>query len=59
MASQNGHLDVVNRLLDCKHIDVNLQANVSENVDFVTSHLHFSFLFFFLMCLFNENFVEW
>ena len=29
IASQNGHLDVVSRLLECKEIDGNLQMNVS------------------------------
>ena len=30
LASQNGHSNVVNRLLECKQIDVNLQAKVSR-----------------------------
>ena len=33
-ASWRGHLDVVNRLLDCKDIDVNLQDKVSGNCCF-------------------------
>ena len=32
MASQEGPSDVVNRLLECKQINVNLQAKVSEDV---------------------------
>ena len=32
LASLNGHLDVVNRLLDCKEIDVNVQNKVGGNV---------------------------
>ena len=28
-ASRNGHLDAVNRLLDCKQIDVHVQNKVS------------------------------
>ena len=32
LASQNGHFDVVNRLLECKQIDVNMQMQVGENV---------------------------
>ena len=31
-ASLNGYSDVVNRLLECKQTDVNLQAEVGENV---------------------------
>ena len=46
-ASEYGHLDVVNRLLDCKEIDVNLQTKVSGIVDFVTSHLQNSLPIFF------------
>ena len=32
VASEDGHTDVVNRLLECKQIDVNLQEEVGENV---------------------------
>ena len=39
MASQKGHLDVVNRLLDCKEIEVNAKTRVSGNVDFAPSGL--------------------
>ena len=42
-ASRNGHLDVVNRLLDCKQIDVNVQNSVSGIVQRVTSHLQLLF----------------
>ena len=43
-AADNGHLDMVNRLLDCKDIDVNLQTLVPklEIIDFcspITSSL--------------------
>ena len=31
-ASNNGHLDIVNRLLDNKNIDVNVKDEVSGNV---------------------------
>ena len=37
MASQNGHLDVVGRLLQCKEIQVNLQAKVKSNCFVVVS----------------------
>ena len=50
-----GHLDVVNRLLDCKEIEVNLQDNVSGNVDFVPSRLPKFFALFFLDVVFNAN----
>ena len=55
-ASRDGHLDVVNRLLDCKQIDVNVQNQVSGNVDCVTSHLQI-LLPTFLGVFLNENFV--
>ena len=29
LATQEGHLDVVNRLLDCRQIDVNMQLKVN------------------------------
>jgi len=29
LASRTGHLSVVNRLLDCKEVDVNVQGQVS------------------------------
>ena len=37
MASSQGHLNVVNRLLDSKEIDVNVQAKVCGNV-LILSH---------------------
>ncbi len=47
MASDGGHLDVVNRLLDFKQIDVNAQDHVSWNVDCKqTSFSKFSFPIF-------------
>ena len=52
LASSNGHLDVVNRLLDCKQIDVNVQDKVSEIVQCVTSHLQNSLLCFFFLNVF-------
>ena len=36
---------MVNRLLDCKQIDVNVQNKVKWNVDCVTSHLPYAILF--------------
>ena len=48
-ASANGHLDVVNRLLDCKEIEVNVQDKVSRNVDFATSRLSQILALFFGM----------
>ena len=57
-ASGNGNLDVVNRLLDCKQIDVNVQDKVSGNVDCVTSDRQSSFLFVYFLCVFLiKNFV--
>ena len=32
-ASWDGRLDVANRLLDCKQIDINVQSKVSANID--------------------------
>ena len=46
MALQNGHLDVVNRLLDRKEIDINVQNKVSGMFNFVTSHLQILFPIF-------------
>ena len=54
-ASAEGHLDVVNRLLDCKEIEVNVQTKVSGNVDFATSRLPKILALFFWMWIFNEN----
>ena len=46
LASEKGHLGLVNRLLDCKEIDVNLQdPDVSENAG-LSINLKFSFTFF-------------
>ena len=44
-ASQNGNLDVVNRLLDCKEIDVNGQREVSGFVNLWMDGWNFGFLF--------------
>ena len=53
MASQNEQLDVVNRLLDCKQIDVNVQNEVSGVL--IASHPYLQILFpnFFLDVFFN------
>ena len=50
LVSRDGHLNVVNRLLDCKEIDVNVQNVVSGMFEFFTSHTvsKFSPLLFFL-----------
>ena len=48
---------MVNRLLDCKEIDVNMQNQVSGNVDCVTFHLQI-LLPTFLDVFLNENFVD-
>ena len=53
-ATNRGHLDVVNRLLDCKQIDVNVHGYVSENIDCVISNsLSYFFVFdvFFIKIL--------
>ena len=54
-ASRNGFLDIVDRLLDCKEIDVNLQdSSVRGECGFVLqSQIRSMFLgvvFFFLIC---------
>jgi hypothetical protein len=49
-------LDVVNRLLDCKEINVNLQGQVSGNVDFVTFYLQNSLSIFFADVFLIQNF---
>jgi len=56
-ASDLGHLHVVNRLLDCKEIDVNAQDRVSGIVDFVISHLQNSLPIFFRMCFLIKTLV--
>ena len=59
LASGNGHLDVVNRLLDCKEIDVNVQTTVLwEMFDFAISPSFFpnSRPLLFCMWFFNEKF---
>ena len=45
LATQEGHLDVVNRLLDCKQIDVDVQSKVSGIVDRVPFPILFDVLF--------------
>ena len=54
MASGKGDLDMVNRLLDCKEIDVNLTAEdeVSGMFDFIPS-VSDSLIYFFLDMFFN------
>ena len=47
---------MVNRLLECKEIDVNVQDKVSGNVDFATSRLPQILALLFLDVVFNEKF---
>ena len=60
MATRGGHLDVVNRLLDCKQIDVNVRSKVSGIVDCATSYLSSPALFTIFFCdvFFYSNFVD-
>ena len=57
LASSEENLDVVNRLLDCKQIDVNVLNSVSQMLMDDTSHLLILFPYFFFFYIFlNQNF---
>ena len=56
-ASSGNHFEMVNRLLDCKEIDVNVQNAVSGKM-LIASHSRHQFsspIFFFLICFFLIN----
>ena len=63
MASEKGHLDVVNRLLDCKQIDIHVQNHVSEILILLlyiaSSLLSLINILIFLNEFPDENFVKW
>ena len=58
-ASAKGHLDVVNRLLDFKQIDVNAQTKVSWNVDCKKTVFSNSNFLFFCLDVVVKYIVEW
>ena len=51
-ASRNGHSDVVNRLLECKQIDVNLQAKVSRVYGSSIVFIIFASIYLWMILLF-------
>lgn len=56
-ASWTGHLDVVNRLLDCKEIDIHVKDTVSRiliDLHHIPSHISILFPSFFLCVLLRK-----